>query len=90
MFANRAAVDGGEGQQLYQLSKILSPELATTVMSFSGAQDGPAKTNQWLNMKLNLYNLLLPKVYQEIRDIVPARSQHEVPRVAERLLRKVE
>ena len=43
MFANMAAVDGGEGQQIYQLSKVLSAELATTVMSFSGAQNGTAK-----------------------------------------------
>ena len=41
-------------------------------------------------MKFNSPHLLLPKVYQEIRDIIPARSHHEVPRVAERLLRKVE
>ena len=41
-------------------------------------------------MKFNSPHLLLPKAYQEIRDIIPARSQHEVPLVAERLLRKVE
>ena len=69
MFTNKAAVDGGEGQQIYQLSKILSPELATTVMSFSGAQDGPSKAVQWLNKKFNSPHLLLPKVYQEIKDI---------------------
>ena len=33
----------GEGQQIFQLSKILSSDLATTVLSFSGAQDGPKK-----------------------------------------------
>ena len=43
MFANKAAVDGGEGQQIYQLSKILSAELAATVMSFSGRKMGPQK-----------------------------------------------
>ena len=89
MFANKAAVDGRQGQQIYQLSKILSPELATTVMSFSGAQDGPAKAVKWLNVKFNSPHMLLPRVYQEIRDIAPARTQHEAPRVAERLLRKV-
>ena len=41
-------------------------------------------------MKLNPPHLLLPRLYQEIRDIAPARTQNEVPRVAERLLRKVE
>ena len=72
MFANKAAVDGGEGQQIYQVSKILNAEFATTVMYFSGAQDGPAKAVKWLNMKFNSPHLLLPRVYQEIRDIAPA------------------
>ena len=90
MFANKAAVDRGEGQQIDQLSKTWSPELATTVMSFSGAQDGPAKAVKWLNVKFNSPHLLLPRVYQEIREIAPARTQNEVPQVAERLLRKVE
>ena len=58
-------------------------------MSFSGAQDGPKKAVQWLSMKFNFPHLLLPKVYQEIKDIIPARSQAEVPQIAEKLLRKV-
>ena len=32
----------------------------------------------------------MPKVYQEIKYIVPARHHSEVPRTAERVLRKVE
>ena len=64
--------------------------MATTVLSYSGAQDGPKKAVQWLQMKFNSPHLLLPRIYQEIKDIVPARSQTEVPRVAEKLLRKVE
>ena len=43
MSANKAAVDGGEGQQIYQLSKILSAELAATVISFPGRKMGPRK-----------------------------------------------
>ena len=35
--------ENGEGQQIYQLSKILNADLADTVLSFSGAQDGAAK-----------------------------------------------
>ena len=65
MFANKSAIDGGEGQQIFQLSKIPSQELATTVMSFSGAQDGPAKAVKWLNVKFNSPHLLLPRVYQD-------------------------
>ena len=41
-------------------------------------------------MKFNSPHLLLPQIYQEIRDIVPACTQGDVPRFAERLLRKVE
>ena len=72
MFANKSAVDGGKGQQIVQLSKILSLELATTVMSFSGAQDGAAKAVRWLNVKFKSPHLLLPRVYEEIREIFPA------------------
>ena len=61
----------GEGQQIFQLSKILSNDLATTVMSFSGAQDGPRKAVKWLSKKFNSPYLLLPKVYAEIKDISP-------------------
>ena len=59
----------GEGKQIFQLSKILISELATTVISFSGAQDGPRKAVQWLTMKFNSPHLLLHNVYQEIKDI---------------------
>ena len=33
--------------------------------------------------QVQLPHMLLPRVYQEIKDITPARSQTEVPRVAE-------
>ena len=66
MFANKSAVDGGKGQQIFQLSKILSPELVTTVMLFSGAHNGAAKAVRWLNVKFNSPNLLVPRVYEEI------------------------
>ena len=61
----------GEEQQIFQLSKILSPELAATVMSFSGAQDGAAKAVLYLKYKFNSPHLLLPKVYNEIRETFP-------------------
>ena len=59
-------------------------------MLFSGAEDGPAKAVEWINVKFNSPHLLLPWVYQEIWEIAPARTQGEVPRIAERLLREVE
>ena len=83
-------MDGVEGQLIFQLSKILSSELATTVMLFSGAQDVAAKAVRWLKVKFNSPHLLLPRVHKEIREILPTLAKHQVPRVAERLLRKVE
>ena len=80
----------GEGQQIYQLSKILSADLANTVLSFSGAQDGAAKAVRYLNNRFNSPHLLLPKVYDEIRECPQAHNQSQVPRIAEKLLRHVE
>ena len=67
MFANPKAADGGGAQQLFQLSKILSPELARTVMSFSGAERGADKAVSWMELKCNSPHLLTPKVYEEIK-----------------------
>ena len=72
-----------------QLSKILSPDLARTVLSFSGAERAAQRAVDWLNLKFNIPQLLVPIVYQEIKDIPPARNAQEVPRTAERVLRKV-
>ena len=83
MFQDKNAADGGAAQQLFQLSKILSPELSNTVMSFNGAERGAEKAVSWLNLKFNSPQLMIPKVYQEIKDI-PG------PRTAKRVLRKVE
>ena len=33
---------------------------------------------------------MVPVIYQELKDISPARNETEVPRVAERVLRKIE
>ena len=83
MFQDKNAADGGAAQQLFQLSQILSPKLARTVMSFSGAERGAEKAVSWLNLRFNSPQLMIPKVYQEIKDI-PG------PRTAKRVLRKVE
>ena len=57
MFEDKGAPDGGAAQQLFQLSKILSPDLARTVMSFSGAERGADKAVAWLELKLIEPNL---------------------------------
>ena len=90
MFQDKNAAHGGAAQKLFQLSKILSPELSRKVMSFSGAEQGAKKAVSWLNLKFNSHQFMIPKVYQEIKDIFPARHASEVPRTAKQVLRKVE
>ena len=90
MFQDKGAPDGGAAQQLFQLSKILSPDLAHTVMSFSGAERSADKAVAWLELKFNEQQLMIPRVFKEIRNITPARSVTEVPRTAERVLTKIE
>ena len=81
MFADKRADNGGASQQLYQLSKILSPELPKTVMSFSGAENGAAKAVAWLNLKFNSLHLLLPRVYQELWMWYPLKATPTCPRL---------
>ena len=90
MFQDKAAPDGGSAQQLFQLSKILSPDLAESVMTFSGAERGADKAVAWLELKFNEPQLMIPHVFEEIRNMSPARSVTEVPRTAERILTKIE
>ena len=59
-------------------------------MSFSGAERGAEKTVSWLNLKFNSPHILMPKVYEEIKNLAPARSVTEVPRTAERVFQKIE
>ena len=89
MFQDKSAPDGSATQQLFQLSKILSPDLSRTVMSFSGAERGAEKAVAWLELKFNEPQLMIPRVFEEIRNIPPARSVTEVPRTAEQVLRKI-
>ena len=44
----------------------------------------------WLNLKFNSPRLMIPRVYQELKDIAPASPMSEVPCTAEGVLRKVE
>ena len=90
MFQDKSAPDGGATQQLFQLSKILSPNLACTVMSFSGAERCADKAVAWLELKFNEPQLMIPRVFKEIQNMSPARSVTEVPRTTERVLTKIE
>ena len=90
MFYNANAPDKGASQQLYQLYKILAPDLARTVLSFSEAEDSAQKAKKWLSFKFNSPKIMIPVVYQEVKDLSPARSEAKVPRVAYCVLRKIE
>ena len=90
MFADKHAPDGGAAQQIFHLSKILLPYLVRTVMSFRGAERAAEKAVDRLNLKFNSPQLMIPRVYQELKDIAPARPTSEVPRTAVGVLRKVE
>ena len=90
MFYDANAPDKGASQQLYQLSNILAPDLARTVLSFSGAEDSGQQAKNWLSLKFTSPQMMIPVVYQEVKDLSPARSEAEVPRVSECVLRKIE
>ena len=50
---DRNAPDKGAWEQLFQLSKILAPDLATTRLSFSGAKNSAQKAADWLSLKFD-------------------------------------
>ena len=90
MFFDPNAPDKGASQQLFQLLKILAPDLARTVLSFSGAENSAQRAADWLSLKFDSPMLMIPVIYQEVKDISLARNEAEVPRVAERVLRKIQ
>ena len=90
MFYDENAPDKGASQQLFQLSKILAPDLARSVLSYSGSKNSAQKAADWLALKFDSPQLMVPVIYQELKDISPARNEAEVPRVAKRVLRKIE
>ena len=90
MFYDAAAPDKGASQQLFQLSKILSADLARSVLSYSGAENSAQKAVAWLSLKFDSPQLQIPKVYQQLKDISSAKSVGEVPRTCEKVLRKIE
>ena len=90
MFYNANAPDKGASQQLFQLSKILAPDLARSVLSYSGSENSAQKAADWLSLKFDSPELMVPVIYQELKDISPARNETKVPWVAECVLRKIE
>ena len=77
-------------QQLVKLSKITSPEILKTLLSFSGSKNCSEKALQWLHLRYGNPHLQLPAVYDEIKMMAPAKSQQEIPKAAERILSMIE
>ena len=90
MFYDPSAADKGASQQLFQLSKLLSPDLAKSVLSYSGSENSAKKAADWLALKFDSPQFMIPACYTEIKSMTPARNEEEIPRVAELVLRKIE
>ena len=76
-------------QQIVQLSKITSPEILKTLMSFSGSKNCSEKALKMLHLRWGYPHLQLPAVYDEIKNLQPAKSQTDIPKAAERVLSKI-
>ena len=50
MFYDANAPDKGASQQLFQLSKILSPDIAKSVLSYSGSENSAQTAADWLSL----------------------------------------
>ena len=73
-------------QQLHQLSKICSPQIAATILSFNT----PEKALDWLILKYGVPHLQLPQVYKEFKSLPRAKNKYEIPQTAEAVLAKLE
>ena len=60
------------------------------MLSFSSAENWAQKAADWLSLKFDSLQLIIPVIYQELKDISLSRNETEVPRVAKRVLRKIE
>ena len=59
-------------------------------MSFSGPENCATKALEWLHLRWGNPHLQLPAVYDEIKNLQPAKSQADIPKAAERVLSKIE
>ena len=73
-------------QQLHQLSKICSPQIAATILSFNTSE----KALDWLILKYGVPHLQIPQVYKEIKSLTKATNKYEIPQTTEVVLVKLE
>ena len=59
-------------------------------MSFSGSKNCSEKALQWLHLRWGNPHLQFPAVYDEIKNLQPAKSQVDIPKAAERVLSRIE
>ena len=53
-------------------------------MSFSGSENCADKALEWLHLRWGNPHLQLPAVYDEIKNLQPAKLQADIPKAAER------
>ena len=76
-------------QQLFQLSRIATPSIAKTLLTFSGSANGAEKALEWLHLKYGTPHLQKPSFHGEIKAIPHAKTQSDVPQTVERILGKI-
>ena len=59
-------------------------------MSFSGSENCATKALEWLHLRWGNPHLQLPAVYDEIKNLQPAKSQADIPKAAEGCLKLLE
>ena len=75
MFYDENAPDKGASQQLFQLSKILAPNLARTVLSYSGSKNSAQKAADWLALKFDPPQLMVPVINQVVAQLIGDHKQ---------------
>ena len=55
-----------------------------------GSQNCTTKALEWLHLRWGNPHLQLPAVYDEIKNLQPAKSQADIPKAAEQILSKIE
>ena len=89
MFYDPNAPDKGVSQQLFQLKKKFGPGPRQNHAQLQRRREFGSEAADWLSLIFDSPKLMIPVIYQELKDISTARNKTKVPRVAERVLRKI-
>ena len=68
------------------MNYIVAPDIAKTLLSFSGSENGASKALEWLRLKWGRPHLQIHAVFDKIKATPHARPQSQVPKTAEKIL----